>query len=538
MAFSDAFAVLLDGYTPSILLAVAAVLLICWQRLAVSMDPREPPLLKPKVPYIGHILGLIKYTTSYFNVLNAKYHMPIATLPMINSKVYAINDPTLIHSALRSKNLSFEPFMTDFAQRMLALPDAIMVPIRDPGDEKSGLLTGLIKEIHTSMIGVHLHKMNADVLNDVKTSINAIGESIEVKSLYLWLRSTMTIATCNTLLGLHNPMRGDPSLVDTLWDFEGGMMTLLVGIFPSYFAPKAYQGRKVLQKILGEYYSAKHDLEPDVARITKVRAATYRRFGIPDEDIGRLELALLHVSTSNAIPSLFWNLVYVGSSPTLTNEIREELVGTITTTETSSGKEVSINISKFSTDCPLLVSAYRETIRLANAQLGTRRVMADTTISDGKKSYLLKKGADVQMPAGVTHNEPSTWGPDVKSFNARRFLAPEDWDSKTEEEKEGDRMQKKAYIPFGGGKHLCPGRNFAFAEILGMVSVLVLGFDIQGTDGKALKIPTMVRGGFADGVCKPVGEGAAMGARFVRREGWENVVFKFTRDVEVVTGDE
>jgi hypothetical protein len=35
--------------------------------------------------------------------------------------------------------------------------------------------------------------------------------------------------------------------------------------------------------------------------------------------------------------------------------------------------------------------------------------------------------------------------------------------------KEVDREQKRAYSPFGGGRHLFPERNFAFAEILGTV---------------------------------------------------------------------
>jgi len=32
-------------------------------------------------------------------------------------------------------------------------------------------------------------------------------------------------------------------------------------------------------------------------------------------------------------------------------------------------------------------------------------------------------------------------------------------------------------------KHLCPGRHFAFAEILGMVALLVVGFDVVMAEG-------------------------------------------------------
>lgn len=69
MSVGDAIGVLLQGYTPSIILAVAAVLLIIRQRLALQLDPREPPILKPRIPYIGHIIGLLRYHTAYFDHL-------------------------------------------------------------------------------------------------------------------------------------------------------------------------------------------------------------------------------------------------------------------------------------------------------------------------------------------------------------------------------------------------------------------------------------------------------------------------------------
>lgn len=69
MSFYQVFGTLLDGYTPSIILATAAVLLVCWSRLSVRVDPREPPILKPTIPYVGHIIGLLTHQNSYFEKL-------------------------------------------------------------------------------------------------------------------------------------------------------------------------------------------------------------------------------------------------------------------------------------------------------------------------------------------------------------------------------------------------------------------------------------------------------------------------------------
>ena len=91
-------------------------------------------------------------------------------------------------------------------------------------------------------------------------------------------------------------------------------------------------------------------------------------------------------------------------------------------------------------------------------------------------------------------------------------------------------MPKKAYFPFSGGKHLCPGMHFAFTEILGTISPLVLGFDIVGTDGELLKVPKIARSTMAEAVTKPEGKGLELGAKFTKRKGWEDVVWRFAAD--------
>lgn len=65
---------LLDGDTSPAAVAAACILV---PLLAVlikagffpSIDPREPPLVRSKVPFIGHILGLVQEQSNYFNRL-------------------------------------------------------------------------------------------------------------------------------------------------------------------------------------------------------------------------------------------------------------------------------------------------------------------------------------------------------------------------------------------------------------------------------------------------------------------------------------
>lgn len=37
--------------------------------LEPTYDPKEPPVIRQKVPYLGHIIGLLQYGMRYFEVL-------------------------------------------------------------------------------------------------------------------------------------------------------------------------------------------------------------------------------------------------------------------------------------------------------------------------------------------------------------------------------------------------------------------------------------------------------------------------------------
>ncbi len=59
----------LGSYSAYILLALTALAVLAWKALHISMDPREPPLIRPKIPLVGHLIGMLRYQTAYFEKL-------------------------------------------------------------------------------------------------------------------------------------------------------------------------------------------------------------------------------------------------------------------------------------------------------------------------------------------------------------------------------------------------------------------------------------------------------------------------------------
>ncbi len=72
------------------------------------------------------------------------------------------------------------------------------------------------------------------------------------------------------------------------------------------------------------WYLNRMDEADDVAEVTKVRSATLREFGFPEEEVGRSEMALLFVGTTNTIPTLYWFVTNIWLRPELVERIRRE----------------------------------------------------------------------------------------------------------------------------------------------------------------------------------------------------------------------
>lgn len=131
------------------------------------------------------------------------------------------------------------------------------------------------------------------------------------------------------------------------------------------------------------------------------------------------------------------------------------------------------------------MSTYREGLRCSNLNMPCREVAKDTFIRDPvtEETYLLKKGTPVLIPMATLHPSPSVWGDDADKFDGRRWIKMEKLD------KVEKKNMKQGFIPFGGGKHLCPGRHVAQVEILAMAAFMIMGCNVSGLDGNAVAVP-------------------------------------------------
>lgn len=222
-------------------------------------------------------------------------------------------------------------------------------------------------------------------------------------------------------------------------------------------------------------------------------------------DIARYEVGGSIAILVNTAPAAFWTLLMLYSHPGLLNDIRKEIDACTNGTTTR-----TIDITTLKDACPLFLSSYQEVLRHKSMGTSVREVMQDTYLDQ----WLLKKGALLQMPSRIIHQDPNLWG--NIDFEPRRFLL---------EEKQ-KRPSDVCFRAFGGGKTLCPGRHFATNEILAVVAVFIARFDMKPVKGE-WKYPTSLNTNVAAVVMEPDED---IRVEIKARPGFENVEWKIELD--------
>ena len=251
---------------------------------------------------------------------------------------------------------------------------------------------------------------------------------------------------------------------------------LMFNVFPDIVCPKGYRGRATAFAGFRKYYSENSHL--GASDMVKAHRDLLERYGLCDEDIAHFDLNLSLGLLINTVPATCWALYYVYSQPMLLDEIRAAISPYVLSSEEDS--RLYVNMAEVVAECSLLRSMVYETLRIQSVGASSRKVLENTLLDNGQ--YFLKKGATIFIPPDEIHRIDSVWGPSFpNSFDAHRFCT-----------RDGGFQSKKpasVYRAFGGGSYLCPGRFLALNEIMSVVAIMVLQYDVTPCDRESWAWP-------------------------------------------------
>ena len=205
---------------------------------------------------------------------------------------------------------------------------------------------------------------------------------------------------------------------------------------------------------------------------------------------------------ANSIPAAFWFLLEIVHDPSLLARVREELDSSVASTST----EESPKFDMFKlTSAPLMQSIWAETLRLRVAI----NIVRGTEYRDFKLgNWLIPKAKTIVIPSLIAHMDEKIWSTGagdsfhpLSEFWSDRFLIwPNIPGSGPTQQNYIRKMDKPvsvanerlkeaptfslenlrgAFIPFGGGSNICPGRHFAKHEAIFSFALLCKTFEME-----------------------------------------------------------
>jgi oxysterol 7-alpha-hydroxylase len=114
---------------------------------------------------------------------------------------------------------------------------------------------------------------------------------------------------------------------------------------------------------------------------------------------------------------------------------------------------------------PFIQGLWKEALRLGTASAAARVVTKDSELG----GFTVSRGSILLMPVILMHYDENV-------FPDSRQVKPERWMSDNEEKIATQNKQLRA---FGGGASLCSGRFVAELEVISVVSIMLLRFDVE-----------------------------------------------------------
>ncbi|KAL4928010.1 cytochrome P450 [Aspergillus undulatus] len=496
--------------------------------LSPSYDSSEPPLA-PAFPIFGHMLGFMFNSFEYYEKLNKKLRLPIFTIRMPGRKIYVITKPDLITRVDRqSKAFSFAPIVSEFSSVTCGTSKEANEILNQNllGEHGNwGLCEDMVAGMRESLKpGENLDFMNKTMAKEVCGLLDATkpeaGKEFRIIQLSAWVAEVVTMATTNSVYGPNNPYKRQ-DVKDAFWEFEKGIMRMLVSPFAQYTAKDSIAARNRVTAVLGEYFA--NGYHEQGSGLAKARFDYSVRNNVPLADIGRFEIGGTIAILVNTLPSCYWMLLLVHYVPGLLEDLRKEVDAALIIDEKTN--KATIDITTVKNECPLLLSTLKESLRSRGMGTAVRVVVQDAEVG----GYMLKKGSMVQIPLQVINNNRDHWGSEAETFNPYRFV-----------KEPGKKVpDDSGYRSFGGGKHLCPGRWFATNEILAVVALFISRYEMRPVNGGDWVLPTTAKSNPATQVAQPDFE---LDMEVRNRSGFEKYTWnvelsKSTKVTAVLAGD-
>jgi cytochrome P450 len=238
-------------------------------------------------------------------------------------------------------------------------------------------------------------------------------------------------------------------IAQCIWDFDAAFVLFASGTpgwVPWPRLQKAQNARRKMISYMSEYHEAWErqlngedpglrwqDLE-SASTMIKERIQVFRSLNWPIQARASVDFALIWAMNGNANPLTFWIIYEIFRDPVLLEQIREEIAPYVKAVQPKNEfhlgvwigpKLEKVDIDGLITKCPLLKSAYVETLRLYTGAWSIKWLKESTSLKNkGDDGCMLQKGDYAHAPHEVHQLDPRYF-PDPDEWHATRHVKEE-----------------------------------------------------------------------------------------------------------------
>ncbi|KAI0454853.1 cytochrome P450 [Xylaria acuta] len=493
--------------------------IISWISTASKREGREPPLNPYWFPFLGDWLPFLLARKSLVNRIHRRVGDMPSTIKLGPVTAYLLTQPERYGPLLRdTRSCTNKAFAVIIMEQIFGMPKSAMHIYRN---DKSGVgavpIPGSTIPTHLRVWHHHyrtasrylqgdsLRSLSAQVVEHLSSELakadpnNPVdsGEWVAIPDFFTWWTHRYFAATITALCGPHL-IALNPGFVETFWDYLNSWPSISK-FYPRILAPKVYRSRQHILDGIKRWhaYARQHsDYRQNGADAPawdeywgsawfKVRQRWGQDTGdMNDDALASEDLFILTAATANALPMAFWNLIEVYNDPALLKRVQAELSNTIVPPGTNEDKLPFRFDIKTITSSPLLQSVYAEVLRM-RVSLFHNRSPTHGDYSIGP--YKFKQGGLVCVSTDIASNHTRAWRDrtdggrrPLNEFWAERFLVPDKKDGVMKFSTDG---LDGAWIPYGGGALMCPGRHLAKQEMMSGVAIFDAYFDMKVLKG-------------------------------------------------------
>ena len=296
------------------------------------------------------------------------------------------------------------------------------------------------------------------MLKETSEFADRLGEEGEIDLPSAMNQLTVNIAS-HCLLGREVREQVDEGFAEAYHDLQKGINTL--GFFlprlPTAGHRSRDRARRRVAALFGEIMAERRrsGSAPDDFMQTLMHARYKDGRGLSDDEITGILLTVLFAGQHTSAVLATWTGLELMAAPSYVARLRDEIQDVY-----GGAEELSLASLKRQT---ALENAVRECERLHPPLiLLVRKVLKPLRFGD----YGVPAGALAMVSPAVSHRLPHVFE-DPERFHPERFAPPA----------MEDRTHRYALIGFGGGKHLCMGKHFAYAQLKAIWTVLLDRFE-------------------------------------------------------------